>query len=175
MTMHLQPDGFRDAMSRFATGVTVISTLDEDGAPRGITVNSFGSLSLDPPLVQWNIIKTSYSYPVFHRANRFAVNILAADQETVSRNFCKAIDRFATVGIETGMEGLPLISGCAAWIECCVTDEFPGGDHAIFIGQVERCRVFDRLPLIVWRRIYFDMDKVHRGDACSKASASSDG
>src|SRR5260370_10514629 len=87
----------RHALGHFATGITVISTRDAAGKPYGATVSSFSSLSLDPPLIQWSLTTKSYSYPIFREATHFAVNILASDQEEVSRTFCKPLDRLAHV------------------------------------------------------------------------------
>ena len=149
---------FRRAMGQFATGITVVSTLAADGSPHGMTASSFGSLSLDPPLVQWSLTTKSFSYSIFSAAPHFAVNILAADQEAVSREFGKPVDRFASVQLETGLHGLPLIQGCLAWIECALEHELPGGDHTILVGRVLRCRYFDKTPLIFWRGAYMPVD-----------------
>lgn len=149
---------FRHALGHFATGITVISTADAHGRPYGTTVSSFASLSLDPPLIQWSLTTTSYSYPIFSQAKHFAVNILATDQEEVSRIFCKPIDRFAQVECLQGLEGLPLVAGCLGWIECSVEREAQAGDHTIFIGRVIRTRVSNKSPLIHWRGAYHPLE-----------------
>ncbi|MFP3643040.1 flavin reductase family protein [Paraburkholderia sp. SIMBA_054] len=151
---------FRHALGHFATGITVISTLDEQGKPYGATVSSFSSLSLDPPLIQWSLTTRSFSYPIFSRAAHFAVNILASDQEEVSRTFCKPLDRFAQVESMEGLEKLPLVAGCLGWIECVRDREVEAGDHTIFIGRVLRTRVADKSPLLHWRGAYhsFEVD-----------------
>ncbi|MFJ2539980.1 MULTISPECIES: flavin reductase family protein [Pseudomonas] len=142
---------FRGAVGQFVTGITVVSVLDEQGRPYGMTASSFCSLSLNPPLIQWSITTESFSFQKFQRSKYFAINILASDQEDVSRNFCKPIDRFATVSSTSGLHGLPLIDNCLAWLECEVEEMVVGGDHTIFIGRVLRSRVFDKGPLLHWR------------------------
>jgi flavin reductase (DIM6/NTAB) family NADH-FMN oxidoreductase RutF len=151
-------NAFRHALGHFATGITVISALDAEGKPYGATVSSFSSLSLDPPLIQWSLTTTSYSYPTFSQATHFAVNILASDQEDVSRTFCKPIDRFAQVESLIGLEGLPLVAGCLGWIECSLEREIEAGDHTIFVGRVMRTRVADKSPLVHWRGCYHPLE-----------------
>jgi len=145
---------FRRAMGHFPTGVTVITTLDGDGQPYGITVSSFASLSLDPPLVQWSIKGESFSMPIFAGAERFAVNVLAAGQEEVSKTFSRPVDRFKTVEWAEGEGRIPLILGCLAWVECTREHILKGGDHRIVVGRVVRTRAFDRGPLIHWKGQY---------------------
>lgn len=154
MVQTITPEDFRHTMSQFATGVTVISARDTNGQPHGMTVSSFASLSLDPPLILWSIKTNSYSASTFLSAKHFAVNILSAAQEEVSRNFCRPIDRFATVDWEDGLEGLPLIRGSLSWIECALEDALEGGDHKIVVGRVLRARSFDHGPLVHWRGHY---------------------
>ena len=149
---------FRHALGHFATGITVISTVDAQGKPYGATVSSFASLSLAPPLIQWSLKTTSYSYPIFSQATHFAVNILASDQEDVSRIFSKPVDRFAQVESLVGLEELPLVAGCLGWIECSVVQEIEAGDHTIFVGRVMRARVANKSPLVHWRGCYRSLE-----------------
>lgn len=135
----------RDAFGRFVTGVTVISTLQEDGTPWGVTANSFSSVSLEPPLVLWSQGTHAFSFPIFQAAERFVVNILSAEQVELSKRFSTPeIDRFAGLTCRPGIGGLPKIDGCLAHLECQKVAAYPGGDHAIFLGQVER---FETVPL----------------------------
>jgi flavin reductase (DIM6/NTAB) family NADH-FMN oxidoreductase RutF len=151
----VSPDAFRRAMAGFASGITVLTTLDRRGAPYGVTATSFSSLSLDPPLIQWSLKTAAWSFPIFSQAEHFAVNILAADQEAVSRTFSSPdVDRFAVTPHEFGLHGLPLISGALAWIECRLETRFTGGDHTIFVGRVLRTNVWDKPPLLHWRSGY---------------------
>lgn len=140
---------FRRALGRFATGVTVVTTVAADGTPVGLTVNSFNSVSLEPPLVLWSLRRESPTLPLFQAAPRFAVNVLAEDQTDLSNRFASPVDdRFAGMVWETGALGVPLLPGCAARLECRTEAIHPGGDHLIFIGRVERVDCGDRPPLI---------------------------
>lgn len=142
-----EPDrrALRDVFGAFVTGVTIITTLREDGTPWGVTANSFSSVSLDPPLVLWSQGTHGFSYPVFAAADRFVVNILAAGQIELSQRFATpGIDRFAGLAWHPGIGGLARLDGCLAHLECRKVAAYPGGDHAIFLGEVER---FDKSGL----------------------------
>lgn len=139
----------RQVLGAFITGVTVITTLDKNGKPHGLTANSFSSVSLDPPLVLWSQSVTAPSHPVFRDAQRFVVNILADDQLDISNRFARGGgDKFAGLSVQSGLGGLPLIPGCAAYLECRRVSSFPGGDHTVFLGQVERIERVAREPLV---------------------------
>ena len=159
-TRSFEADGaaFRHALGHFATGITVMSTRDAEGKAYGATVSSFSSLSLEPPLIQWSLTTRSFSYPIFSQASHFAVNILAADQEDISRTFCKPLDRFALVESHDGIEGLPLVSGCLGWIQCSLERQVEAGDHTIFIGRVISARVSNKSPLLHWRGAYHPLE-----------------
>jgi flavin reductase (DIM6/NTAB) family NADH-FMN oxidoreductase RutF len=162
------PSAFREALGSFATGITVMTTQDAEEDRYGVTVTSFSSLSLEPPLVQWSLGNAAYSLPIFLRSKRFAVNILAADQEAVSRRFATAdVDRFTDLDTQDGLDGLPLIVGAAAWIECTLETTLPGGDHTILVGRVLRARTFFKPPLLHWRGGYLPIenDQHHDGGA----------
>ena len=142
------PHELRQVLGAFVTGVTVVTTLDSEGAPHGLTANSFSSVSLDPPLILWSQALSAYSHPVFRDAERFVVNILADDQIEVSNRFAKAgEDKFGRTAVSSGLAGLPLIQGCAAYLECRRVAGHPAGDHMIFIGEVERIERTGRRPL----------------------------
>ena len=135
---------FRRALGSFPTGVTVLTTLDADGRSCGMTISSFNSVSLDPPLILWSLAITSPSVEVFRHASHYAVNILASDQQAISNRFASRLaDRFEGVDTRSGLSGTPLIERCAAWFECRHEAIYPGGDHLIFVGRVER---FDHSP-----------------------------
>ena len=139
----------RQVLGAFTTGVTVITTLDNEGQPLGLTANSFSSVSLDPPLVLWSQSVTAPSHPVFRETERFVVNILADDQLDISNRFARGgADKFAGLQVTPGLGGLPLIPGCAAYLECRRVSSFPGGDHTVFLGQVERIERNIRQPLV---------------------------
>jgi 3-hydroxy-9,10-secoandrosta-1,3,5(10)-triene-9,17-dione monooxygenase reductase component len=142
MTETLNPfdrNAFRTALGRFPTGVTVVTTRGPKGEPVGLTANSFNSVSLDPPLVLWSLAKSALVLPIFNAAPYYAVNVLAANQIGVSRQFAsRAQDRFAGIDWTPGLGEAPLIAGCAACFECRNLFRYEGGDHLIFLGQVER-------------------------------------
>lgn len=146
---------FRAALGHFATGVTVVTALGPDGGKHGVTATSFGSLSLDPPLVQWSLRTAAFLHPIFSAADRFAINILASDQEGVSQTFASRVaDRFAVTPHHAGAHGLPLIDGALAWIECATEARHQGGDHSLFIGRVLTARRQPREPLLHWAGKY---------------------
>ena len=138
----------RDVLGAFVTGVTVVTTVDGEGRPFGLTANSFSSVSLDPPLVLWSQSLKAPSYPVFRDAERFAISILAEHQSGVSQHFARGgPDKFAGVETERGRSGLPLIRDAAAYLECRRVTSYPGGDHAVFLGQVEHIAQGPHRPL----------------------------
>lgn len=150
--------GFRSALARFASGVTVMTTADAEGVRHGVTATSFASLSLDPPLIQWSLRRAARACPVFSAATHFAVNILAAGQEDLSRRFASpVVDRFAGVAVEPGTGGAILLPGALAWLECTTETLLPGGDHVIIVGRVIQARVFPGYPLLHWHGRYFHL------------------
>jgi flavin reductase (DIM6/NTAB) family NADH-FMN oxidoreductase RutF len=146
---------FRDALGHFPTGVTIVTTRNAEGHGVGITANSFNSVSLDPPLVLWSLAKASPNLDAFLACTHYAVNILAADQATLSRRFGETHpDRFSGVAWKPGLGGAPLIQGCSAHFECRNRTRHEGGDHLIFVGAVERFARFDRPSLLFSRSRY---------------------
>lgn len=130
---------FRDALGLFVTGVTVITTRDEEGRPVGITANSFNSVSLEPALVLWSVGRRSRSVAAFEQASHFAVHILRIDQQALSTQFATAMtDKFSGLDPEPGLGGVPLLSEYAARLECSIYGRHPAGDHIVFIASVER-------------------------------------
>jgi 3-hydroxy-9,10-secoandrosta-1,3,5(10)-triene-9,17-dione monooxygenase reductase component len=129
---------FRNALGAFATGVTVITTRDVGGADVGMTANSFNSVSLDPPMILWSIGKNSTNLDSFMQAERFAVHVLAMDQEKLSGKFARqGTDKFAGVAIERGISEVPLLVGAAARFQCRTAFRHEAGDHYIIVGEVE--------------------------------------
>jgi flavin reductase (DIM6/NTAB) family NADH-FMN oxidoreductase RutF len=127
----------RAALGRFATGVTIVSCVDDNGAFVGLTANSFNSLSLDPPLVLWSLRDTSPSLPAFVKARRFAVNVLAEAQVDLSRRFAARVeDKFADGAWSLGEHGTPVLAGCVAAFECETVSHQVAGDHRLFVGRV---------------------------------------
>jgi flavin reductase (DIM6/NTAB) family NADH-FMN oxidoreductase RutF len=138
----------RNALGRFPTGVTVITTTAE-GKREGLTANSFSALSLDPPLVLWSIVRRSASLPGFLASGHFAINILASGQSDLSHRFATPhADKFDGLEIEEGLGGSPLLPGILASFECATERTLDGGDHVLFVGRVLRLRYRDGDPLI---------------------------
>ena len=140
---------FRDVLAQFATGVTIICVKARDGRYVGFTANSFNSVSLDPPLVLWSLARRSLSLPAFKAAERYVVNVLAADQVELARRFSRPhVDRFEGVRFELGWSGAPRIAGCVAWLECRHHALHVAGDHELFVGEVAACARGDGKPLV---------------------------
>ena len=166
----------RRCLGSFVTGVTVITTTGADKRPHGMTVNSFSSVSLDPPLILWSLRRNSTSFDTFNSAGRFIVNILAEDQIEISSRFGRtAGDRFKDVPVIEGLDGLPMIEGCAAYLECRTEATYPGGDHVVFLGRVERISNGGRRPLVFGSGKYmvvhpYDVGAVADGQDANVAS-----
>ena len=145
---------FRQTLGHFATGVTVVTT--ESGGERfGMTVSAFASLSLRPQLVVVLIEKGVRTHDAIAEAGTFAVNVLSAAQEAVSRRFASRMpDRFEGVTVARGELGMPVLEESLAVIECRLTESFPGGDHTIFVGEVMSVRTHEGEPLIYYRSGY---------------------
>jgi len=140
---------FRKTLGQFATGVTVMTTLGPGGERVGLTVSSFNSLSLDPPLILWSIANTTTAFKCFQLGDPFAVNVLSAGQESQARQMAQsAVDKFRDVGIKDGRLGVPLVEGCVAYMECDVWARYPGGDHDIIVGHVKRVLNTGKDPLL---------------------------
>ena len=133
----VQAKALRSALGRFTTGVTIITCLDAQGAPVGLTANSFTSLSLDPPLVLWSLRLQSVQLAAFQQAGGFVVNVLARQQLELSRRFASKLeDRFHSGSWSTGVTGAPVLAGCVAVFECEMVSQQHAGDHVLFIGRV---------------------------------------
>ncbi|MFZ4584255.1 MAG: flavin reductase family protein [Acidimicrobiia bacterium] len=149
------PASFRTVLGHFATGVTVITAFDAE--PVGLAVNSFTSVSLDPPLVLWCAASDSSTWARIKRAGSFAINILSEHQEDVCRVFAQAgADRFSRVGWNPAPHtGSPLIHDALAYVDCTIETTHPGGDHEIVVGRVQELGVLSGAgPLIFYRGGY---------------------
>ena len=140
---------FRNALGRFVTGVTVITTRTAEGSLEGLTANSFAAVSLDPPLVLWSLRKSSTLLHVFEAASHFAVNVLGAWQFALSEHFAKRMpNKFQSVVHAPGVGGCPLLFGALATFECIKEANVASGDHIVFFGRVEKADYREGEPLI---------------------------
>jgi flavin reductase (DIM6/NTAB) family NADH-FMN oxidoreductase RutF len=154
----LGPDDFRRTLGHFATGVTVVTTWDGEARPTGLTASAVSSVSLHPPLILVCVAHSAHCYPAFQTGGKFAVNVLASDQEAIARRFASSslsgAAKFEGVGYGTGALGLPILKDALAEMECTIVHAYEGGDHTIFVGQVEAadCRGdAGRDPLLYYR------------------------
>jgi flavin reductase (DIM6/NTAB) family NADH-FMN oxidoreductase RutF len=148
---------FKAAMSHFASGVTIVTT-EHDGTRYGMTVASFASLSLHPPLVLVCVEHSVKTHDAIAAAGKFGVSILGADQGDVSNRFASRVeDKFAGLGVRAGESGVPLIDGAITTLECSVRERLPGGDHTIFVGEVIHAETREGAPLLYFRSGYREM------------------
>ena len=157
--VHLGDKEFRHALGSFATGVTVISAVGPRGELLGNTVNSFTSVSLDPPLILWCMGRHAISLKSYLSTDHFAVNILSADQEHFSTRFAKAgVEKWAEVPHELWASGCPILKGAAAVFECKTRHTYMGGDHVIFVGEVlNAAHDINAVPLVFHRGKYREL------------------
>jgi flavin reductase (DIM6/NTAB) family NADH-FMN oxidoreductase RutF len=146
----------RNALGRFATGVTIVTAVDPDGNPIGLTVNSFSAVSLNPPLVLWCLDNNSHNFEAFRRASHHAINVLADDQMNLSNRFATwPADRFAGLAWQAGEGGAPLLPGACATFEVLNDTQHLAGDHIVFIGRVNRfSENMARQPLLFYAGQY---------------------
>lgn len=148
MSTTLDPTSLRRALGAYPTGVTIVTAMTGRG-PLGMTVNSFASVSLDPPLVLWSPARKSARFEAFEKAAFFAVNVLAEDQSPLADAFAKeGLEPFERVPFASGLGDIPLLEGTAASFECRQAAGYDGGDHLIIVGQVERFARHDKQPLV---------------------------
>ncbi len=145
----LDPRDFRHALGTFATGVTIVTAVADDGKPYGLTCNSFASVSINPPLVLWSLGMYSQGLPIFQNASHFTVNVLSASQQALASKFAKSgVNRFDGVDWKPGLGGAPLLGGSVAWFQCRAANRYYGGDHVIFLGAVEAYAYNRQEPLL---------------------------
>ena len=159
MSAGTQIDGaaFRRVLGRFATGVTVITARDDAGQHRAITVNSFTSVSLDPPLILYCLGTSAFRFAVFARAKTFAINILRADQEDLSDRFAReSDDDFADLATIEMATGSPMLADCLAALDCELEAVHDAGDHGIVVGRVAALHqaAADPGPLVYYGSAY---------------------
>lgn len=151
---------FRMALGEFATGITVVTAPASDGPPVGFTVNSFSSVSLDPPLILFSVARDLNRFDAMDAAEAFAVNVLTSDQEHLSNQFASTKgDKWANVEFREGEGGCPILAGTLATFECVPWAKYDGGDHVIFVGEVRRfVRTGDTGALLYFRSRYAAVD-----------------
>jgi flavin reductase (DIM6/NTAB) family NADH-FMN oxidoreductase RutF len=156
--MPVTPDEFRSALSRFASGITVVTSRAATGDLHGITVSAFCSVSLSPPLILACIEKTTGSHVAIKDSGIFVVNILAAGQDEISESFAiPTSDKFDRVSYRVGMGGVPVLEDALVALECRLTNAFDGGDHTIFVGTIENASIKDGEPLVYFHGNYRDL------------------
>lgn len=156
----IDEDEFRSVMGRFASGVTVVTSMSADGADQGMTVSAFCSLSLDPPLVLICVDRTASMYESLGEADGFIVNILAEKQESLARRF-SGLDpnRFDGIGYSRGSNGIVVLDDVLGYVECKRIATHMGGDHCIYIGQVEVANAREGRPLLYYRGGYAQLER----------------
>jgi len=153
--MAVDPQQLRAVMGHFATGVTVITTKDKNEKPYGLTANAFTSLSLQPPLALVCIDKNVQCYFCFDESKVFTVNVLAEGQEEISRRFAtKGVEKFDGVRFHLGENGVAVLEGTIAHLECKIVNRFDGGDHTIYIGEIIEAAVSGDRPLLFFKGKY---------------------
>ncbi|MDR1463253.1 MAG: flavin reductase family protein [Azoarcus sp.] len=146
---------FRNALGCYATGIAVVTLRTPPGDLLGLTVNSFNSVSLAPPLVVWSLSNASSFLAAFEASEYYAINVLAADQRELSQRFAsRTEDRFGGLALDEGLGGAPLLPACCARFECRNATRHAGGDHVVFIGEVERFDYREGEPLIYFGGAY---------------------
>jgi flavin reductase (DIM6/NTAB) family NADH-FMN oxidoreductase RutF len=153
--MRVDADGFRAALSQFASGITVVTTRDGEGHPLGLTVSAFCAVSLQPPLVLVSVDARSETHAGFKACGMFAVSVLAEGQDEVSRLFARGgRKKFAAVPMQAGSHGLLLVPDALAHLECAVRAAHPAGDHTIYVGEILTLSVRPGRPLVYHRGAY---------------------
>ena len=146
---------FREVCGQYATGVAVVTARCGEGLPKGFTVNSFTSVSLDPPLVQFSLDRKASIFPIFQDATHFVVNVLSSEQRPLSSRFALKSDAFEEVVYRSGTTGCPVLHGCLANLECEKFAVYDGGDHVIILGRVRQLHCApSNEPLLFFRGSY---------------------
>jgi flavin reductase (DIM6/NTAB) family NADH-FMN oxidoreductase RutF len=159
--MTIDPDSFRSVLGRFASGITVVTTLDAEHRDVGMTVSAFCSVSLCPPLVQICVDHAASLYAALVGNARYGVSILAAEQEALSRRFATAEStrRFEGIGYRRGESGVILLDDALAHLECRIVASHEVGDHTMFVGEVESASARSARPLLYYRGGYAQLER----------------
>ena len=147
---------FRRVLGHFTTGVSIVTTRAENGQPRGLTVNAFSSVSLEPTLVMVCVEKVSDSHGCIHASGFYAVNVLAENGEALSRRFATwgVEDKFQGVAYTEAKSGAPVLEAALAWVDCRVVESLSVGDHTVFVGEVLDADAREGRPLVYYRGGY---------------------
>ncbi len=154
MNSPLDPKALRQVFGQFCTGVTVVCATDAQGRRYGITVNSFSSLSLDPPLAMFALIRDSETLKIIEAAGAFSINILADSQRDVSNCLAKkgGAEKMDSVVTHPGVTGAPIVEGSIGHMDCTLHNSYDGGDHVILVGQIKQAAVGEPLPPLLYFR-----------------------
>jgi flavin reductase (DIM6/NTAB) family NADH-FMN oxidoreductase RutF len=141
----------RDAFSRFPTGVTVVTALDHSDKPLGVTISSFNTVSLHPPLVLWSLAQKSSSLNAFYMGSAHVIHVLAEPQAALAKLFSSRVeDRFKGLELELSEHKIPLLPGCSAYFECTTEACYPAGDHVIVVSRIKHFRHDEQAPLLFY-------------------------
>jgi flavin reductase (DIM6/NTAB) family NADH-FMN oxidoreductase RutF len=157
--MSIDQDTFRAVLGRFSSGITIVTVRGANGRDYGMTVSAFSAVSLEPPLVMVCIGEDSSLKPMIAEATHYGVSILASDQEPLSRRFAAHGERFDGIGFARGENGVALIDGALAFLECRIIARHLTGDHTIVVGEVEAASVEDARPLLYYRGGYAQLER----------------
>lgn len=153
--MPISKEQFRAALANFPSGVTVVTTKDADGKWHGITVSAFSSVSLEPPMILVCVDKRAGSHDALLQSRAFVVHILAEDHAHHSNNFAsRRADKFAGIEYRTGISEIPVLENALVSLECRLAHAHEGGDHTIFVGEIEKAEVREGNPLVYWKGNY---------------------
>jgi flavin reductase (DIM6/NTAB) family NADH-FMN oxidoreductase RutF len=156
----IDQDSFRAVLGRFASGVTVITALDEAGNDQGMTVSAFCSLSLDPPLILFCVDREASMYESLGETTGFIVNILSESQEPLARRFSGPDpNRFDGIGYERGLTGAAILDDVLGYLECRRIEFHSGGDHRVYVGEVEVAQSREGRPLLYYRGGYAQLER----------------
>ncbi|CAM2193610.1 FMN reductase (NADH) SmoA [Paraburkholderia kururiensis] len=161
-SVDVQPAALRKLFGAYPTGVAIVTTRGPQGRAIGLTINSFASLSLDPPLVLWSLVQHSPSLSAFQDCSHFAINILASDHEALARRFASSAiaDKFADVAVAETPEGVPAIEGAIATLVCAHDHCRQTGDHLLFVGRIVRTAGDGGAPLVFHAGRFTSLDPV---------------
>jgi flavin reductase (DIM6/NTAB) family NADH-FMN oxidoreductase RutF len=162
----IDPKQLRSILGSYATGVTVVTTVDACEAPVGVTANSFTSVSLEPPLVSWCLRRDSYSLFAFRRSRRYTINVLGSSHKELCAQFAKGgPQKWRGIAYRLGENGCPILEQAIATVECKTVGEYDAGDHIILIGEVGRASAENvAQPLVFFRGRYYQLN-LDTGDA----------